>query len=783
MYSLLRLNLPGATLPAMRRNGLCLLTAALLCCSVVHAASDTVFYESIISADQVKSEPGFTVGSAGDVNGDGYADLLVNSPRYDVVTDSGTEDGRVYVYYGSSSGVHTDDASPYWYVDGDQAGAAFGEVAVGAGDFNNDGYGDIAISATGYDGTYANEGKVFVFYGGPDFVGGRGPGRTTANTTADMADWVVEGGQAGAMLGTALAVADVNGDSIHDIIIGASGYDTSNATVTDGGKVFVFYGAATTGLSAGATLADADWTAESNQASSDFGKSVAASNVDGDGGDMDDVIIGARLYDGADHTDEGAVFVFYSGSGSGPGSVAVVNETLADWQAEGNQDGANFGAHVASAGDVNGDTYGDLFVGAYLYSGPGGTSSGGAFVYHGSATGLSATADWSKTGPHDFAFLGSSAAAGDFNGDGVDDLLVGCEQCDDNIENPNLKSGGAAYRYSGVSGTGLAATPAWQGGLPSGYASSDKFDVALYTDIHARYGSWLGNAGDINGDSQDDYVITAYPVDELYLYLSGAAPSAIVTPTSGLVTSESGGTATFTIQLSTAPTADVTLALSSSDDNEGSVSPISVVFTSTDWGALRTFTVSGKDDVDVDGDIAYTIITGTLVSDDSNFDGITLSDIAVVNQDDEVVPSASFGGSGIQVAEGNSVTVVVTLSGAALTYPVTIPYTINTASSTATAADHDALSSGFITITAGTTGQFSFNTLVDTLSEGDEYIVFNLGTPTNATIGAQSSYTILLMNVVPPETQAKASGGGGGGAMGWMWLSLLLMFRRSVLSN
>ena len=94
-----------------------------------------------------------------------------------------------------------------------------------------------------------------------------------------------------------------------------------------------------------------------------------------------------------------------------------------------------------------------------------------------------------------------------------------------------------------------------------------------------------------------------------------------VTPTSGLTTTEAGGTATFTVVLNTQPTANVTIGLSSSDTTEGTVGPASLTFTTANWNTPQTVTVTGvNDDVD-DGDVAYTIVTAAATSSDSNYSG------------------------------------------------------------------------------------------------------------------------------------------------------------------
>ena len=114
-------------------------------------------------------------------------------------------------------------------------------------------------------------------------------------------------------------------------------------------------------------------------------------------------------------------------------------------------------------------------------------------------------------------------------------------------------------------------------------------------------------------------------------------PGITVTPTSGLITTEAGGQDTFDVVLDTLPSADVTIALSSSDLTEGTVSSTSLTFTPTNGTAAQTVTVTGVDDPDVDGDIVYTIVTGVAVSDDGGYAGLDPSDVSVTNTDDDAV--------------------------------------------------------------------------------------------------------------------------------------------------
>jgi Ca2+-binding RTX toxin-like protein len=108
-----------------------------------------------------------------------------------------------------------------------------------------------------------------------------------------------------------------------------------------------------------------------------------------------------------------------------------------------------------------------------------------------------------------------------------------------------------------------------------------------------------------------------------------------VTPTSGLLTTEAGGKATFTVKLNSQPTATVTIGLSSSDTTEGTVSPASLTFTQSNWSTPQTVTVTGVDDQIVDGNIAYTIVTAAAVSTDANYNGRNAADVSVVNIDND----------------------------------------------------------------------------------------------------------------------------------------------------
>ncbi|MGH9785139.1 MAG: integrin alpha, partial [Terriglobia bacterium] len=419
-------------------------------------------------SDQASSEFGYSVSTAGDVNGDGFSDVIVGAYRFDTVA----EEGRVFVWHGSSSGLG-DNGTPGnadWIAEGGQTWAWMGTSVATAGDVNGDGVSDVIIGAPVYDNDQVNEGRAFVWYGSS----GSGLG---LNGTPSNADWLAEGDQTEARLGTSVATAgDVNGDGVSDIIVGGFAYN-------DEGRAFVWHGSSGSGLGQNGTPSNADWSAESNQVGSEFGSSVAtAGDVNGDG--FSDVIIGAYWFDNPTQ-DEGRVFVWHGGS-NGLGANGTPNN--ADWTAESNQGASQFGFSVATAGDVNGDGFGDVIIGAPAYTN-GQTNEGRAFAYHGSASGLSTLPSWTAETNNAFDLYGTSVAtAGDVNGDGFSDVIVGA---------PGFTNGqngeGAAFAYHGSAG-GLATSSGWtkEGDLKG-----------------AQFGTSVATAGDVNGDGFSDVIVGA----------------------------------------------------------------------------------------------------------------------------------------------------------------------------------------------------------------------------------------------------------------------------------
>ena len=478
-----------------------------------------LLYQFTAEGNQAGANFGASVAGAGDVNGDGYADIIIGAPGWD---DPENAEGRAVVYYGGSGGV---GGPPQWTFELNVADAHLGNSVATAGDVNGDGFADVIVGASQYTGVDGVDGEFLLFTGAlsglsttPAYsefgfanerlgisvgtagdvdgdglsdlvVGGEAPlidGRAhiyrfTADVPKTTPAWSGEGNQSSSAYGVSVASAgDVNGDGFSDVLVGSYLWDNGQQ---DEGKADLYLGSAS-GLQAASS-----WTVESNVVVGELGISLdTAGDVNGDG--YSDVIVGAP-------GDPNAGARVYLG---GPGGLA----TSPAWTAHtlNGPSTGSFGISVASAGDVNGDGYSDVIVGAEGESGPV-SQSGAAFVYLGSATGLSPTPAWTVYGTQSLSKCGHSvASAGDINGDGYSDVLVGC---------PGYTNGtnqeGIAYLYLGGP-TGLSTVAAWS---QEGNA------------LNAQFGLAVASAGDVNGDGYSDVLVNkqAVPGGPAVLWLGG----------------------------------------------------------------------------------------------------------------------------------------------------------------------------------------------------------------------------------------------------------------------
>jgi hypothetical protein len=338
---------------------------------------------------------GYSLASAGDVNGDGFADVIVGA------RDLNGGAGSAFVYFGGPAGV---SASPNVTIPGPgTSNAAFGGSIASAGDVNRDGYADVIVGAYGVN---ANAGAAYVYLGGP--------GGTSTSPSSTFT-----GPAANSDMGSSVAGAgDVNGDGYGDVIVGADGV-SSNL-----GSAYVYLGGPS-GLSATGT------PIPGIAAGGGFGYSVwGADDINGDG--YADVVVGAL----SANSNVGAAYVFLGGPS---GLSTTPSPTLTG------PGGANgfFGCAVSGAGDVNGDGFADLIVGAFEVT----SGAGTAYVFFGGLSGLSTPTTLTNPNPPagGSGFFGFAVAgAGDINGDGYADVAVGAEE--------NISGQGAAYVFNGKLG-------------------------------------------------------------------------------------------------------------------------------------------------------------------------------------------------------------------------------------------------------------------------------------------------------------------------------------------
>ncbi|MFN0276022.1 MAG: FG-GAP-like repeat-containing protein [Chitinophagales bacterium] len=401
-------------------------------------------------SNQALAEYGKSVGGAGDVNGDGFADVLVGCHYY---SNPEFHEGKVFLYYGSPEGINPLEG---WSFESNTENATLGISVSGAGDLNNDGFDDVIVGAHTFTGDQNSEGKVYVFYGSEDGLG-------------DVPDWEMEGNQEGCDFGGIVSEAgDVNGDSYDDIIIGAIFYDGAEV---DQGRAYVFYGSE-------GGLTSTPWTAEIAEPGITFGSHVSgAGDVNNDG--FSEVIIGCRKYTNGENS-EGGAFVFY-GSPSGL-------EPDYTWHFESNLTGTKLGQSVSTAGDVNNDGFSDVIISGHNYSQPE-TDEGYALNFNGSASGLSFAPDFQLESNLTNALFGNQCAnAGDVNGDGYDDVIIGSREYSN-----GETSEGRVYVFLGSS-SGLLETDLW---------------LAESNQESAFFGYSVSSAGDVNGDGADDVIIGA----------------------------------------------------------------------------------------------------------------------------------------------------------------------------------------------------------------------------------------------------------------------------------
>lgn len=394
--------------------------------------------DAVIYGQEAADQLGYAL-ACGDINGDGYHDIILGADAADGPSNSRSSAGEVYIVFGDSSLPKTIDlvGASDVTIYGADAGDAQSALGLRSGDVNSDGIDDVIIcmgSADGQGNLRSGSGDIYIIFGNEHIP--------TTQDLRDGADIIIYGAEAGDYLING-DVGNFNGDSYNDLIVAAAHADGPSNSRSSAGEAYVILGS-----SSGPSIIDLSSSADTliygPDPGDELGGETGTSTGDVNGDGFSDILLGAYPADGPDNNKSrtGEVHIIYGGiTFPETMDLATQKADLTIYGVESLDDYSQF----ANAGDLNRDGYDDIVAAAPVADGPGNSRASGGEIYviYGGPS-LPETIDMSVTSPDvliygaDYCSVLSANIIGDFNGDNCDDLLMGAYNC-------NTSESGDAY--------------------------------------------------------------------------------------------------------------------------------------------------------------------------------------------------------------------------------------------------------------------------------------------------------------------------------------------------